>query len=304
MNQTLSTSRDNRDELAQYMREVKRTPLLTREEEFELATRLANDGDIDAAHRLVTANLRFVVKVAMEYRSYGMKTLDLVQEGNVGLMHAVRKFDPRRGYRLITYAVWWIRAYIQSYLLKGYSLVKLGTTQNQRKLFFKLPAANAELDAMHHGDLTTSEREGKLAKLLNVPVKEVRSMQMRTAARDFSLDITLDESSEATYMDLLPDDTALSTETDVANRELQEKLVVELADAMEQLNDREREVIRLRYLDDNPPTLREVGASWGVSRERARQVEAAARQKMKRYLLGRSQVLADVFVGVPAVAAV
>jgi RNA polymerase sigma-32 factor len=270
MNQTLSTSRDNRDELAQYMREVKRTPLLTREEEFELATRLANDGDIDAAHRLVTANLRFVVKVAMEYRSYGMKTLDLVQEGNVGLMHAVRKFDPRRGYRLITYAVWWIRAYIQSYLLKGYSLVKLGTTQNQRKLFFKLPAANAELDAMHHGDLTTSEREGKLAKLLNVPVKEVRSMQMRTAARDFSLDITLDESSEATYMDLLPDDTALSTETDVANRELQEKLVVELADAMEQLNDREREVIRLRYLDDNPPTLREVGASWGVSRERAR----------------------------------
>jgi len=303
MNQTLSTSRDNRDELAQYMREVKRTPLLTREEEFELATRLADDGDVEAAHRLVTANLRFVVKVAMEYRSYGMKTLDLVQEGNVGLMHAVRKFDPGRGYRLITYAVWWIRAYIQSYLLKGYSLVKLGTTQNQRKLFFKLPAANAELDAMHHGDLTTSEREEKLAELLNVPLKEVRSMQMRTAARDFSLDLTLDESSDATYMDMLPDDDALGTESSVAAREVQEKLVVELAAAMEQLNEREREVIRLRYLDDNPPTLREVGASWGVSRERARQIEAAARQKMKRFLLGRSQILSDVFVNVPAVAA-
>ncbi|MCP4503720.1 MAG: sigma-70 family RNA polymerase sigma factor [Deltaproteobacteria bacterium] len=303
MNQALSKTRDSRDELAQYMREVKRTPLLTRKEEFALAQRLADGGDVDAAHRLITANLRFVVKVAMEYRSYGIKTLDLVQEGNVGLMHAVRKFDPSRGYRLITYAVWWIRAYIQSYLLRGFSLVKMGTTQNQRRLFFKLPAANAELNVRYQGSLSGSEREEKLAEMLNVSLKEVRSMTLRTAARDFSLDMTLDDGNDSSYLDMLPDNDAPGTEVKVAAQELQENLIDELAAAMTHLNDREREIIRLRYLQDDAPTLREVGASWGVSRERARQIEAAARGKMKQFLLGQSKVLPDFLPGMQTLAA-
>jgi RNA polymerase sigma-32 factor len=280
----------NLDGLDTYMREVRRIPLLSRDEEQSLAERWAADADVDAAHKLVTSNLRFVVKVAMEYRSYGMRILDLVQEGNVGLMHAVRKFDPARGYRLITYAVWWIRAYIQTYLLRGYSLVKMGTTQAQRRLFFKLSAAQREMERnMWDEALSPEERHAYLADKLGVRAKDVSQMEMRMAARDFSLDLSLDEAGETTHLDMLESEVE-SSDAIVATRQMSAAIAIDLADAMESLNEREREVIELRYMQDEPPTLKEIGKSWGVSRERARQIEAAAREKLKKHLMANSRV--------------
>lgn len=283
--------------LDRYMTEIRRFPLLTREEENELAVRLRDEEDVDAAHHLVTSNLRFVVKVAMEYRNYGARLLDLVQEGNVGLMHAVRKFDPDRGYRLITYAVWWIRAYIQSYLLKAFSLVKVGTTQAQRRIFFRLGAAKNRLEQNMGADVTLlseSERHAELARSLGVRESEISEMEMRMSARDFSLDLALEEGGDATHLDVLPDELGPSSETVVAQRELDEGITVDLAAAMKTLSPREREVIELRYLSDDPPTLREVGARWGVSRERARQIEAVARDKLKKHLVNKSEVLREM----------
>lgn len=283
--------------LDQYMSEIRRFPLITREEEQELALRLRDDEDLTAAHALVTSNLRFVVKVAMEYRNYGARLLDLVQEGNVGLMHAVRKFDPDRGYRLITYAVWWIRAYIQSYLLKAFSLVKVGTTQAQRRIFFRLGAAKKHLEQSLGADvslLSDAERHEELAKALGVRVSEISEMEMRMSARDFSLDLALEEGGDATHLDVLPDDTGPSTEAVVAQREMDEGITGDLAEAIKTLSPREREVIELRYLTEDPPTLREVGARWGVSRERARQIEAVARDKLKKHLVQKSDVLREM----------
>lgn len=293
---TTSISRTFADPLDRYLQELRRFPLLTREQEYALAVRLRDDADVDAAQTLVTSNLRFVVKVAAEYRSYGVRTSDLVQEGNIGLMHAVKKFDPDRGYRLITYAVWWIRAYMQSYLVKAFSLVKLGTTQAQRKLFFRLGAAKNDLLQSHGADadkLTHEDRLQWLADALGVRPHEVDEMEMRLSARDFSLDLALDENGETTHLDVLPDEDQESGELATFRGELREGLRRELRAAMAELNEREREVIELRYLQDEPPTLREVGERWGVSRERARQIEAAARDKLKAFLLSHSRVLAD-----------
>lgn len=282
--------------LDRYMTEIRRFPLLTREEEQALAVRLRDEQDVDAAHRLVTSNLRFVVKVAMEYRNYGARLLDLVQEGNVGLMHAVRKFDPDRGYRLITYAVWWIRAYIQSYLLRAFSLVKVGTTQAQRRIFFRLGAAKNRLEQSLGSDvalLSDSERHTELARALGVRESDISEMEMRMSARDFSLDLALEEGGDATHLDVLPDDDGPSTEALVAQRELDEGISADLAEALKALSGREREIIELRYLSEDPPTLREVGARWGVSRERARQIEAVAREKLKKHLVHKSEVLKE-----------
>jgi RNA polymerase sigma-32 factor len=286
----------NQQGLDQYMSEVRRFNLLTREEEAALARKLRDDGDVEAAHKLVTSNLRFVVKVAMEYRSYGARMLDLVQEGNVGLMHAVRKFDPERGYRLITYAVWWIRAYIQSYLLKAFSLVKIGTTQAQRRIFFRLGAARKNMQYQlgdELDDMSPSERHAELADQLGVREKDVRSMEMRMSARDFSLDLALEENGDVTHLDVLTDDGP-TTESIVGAAELREGIADDLSEALKLLNPREREVIELRHLSDDKPTLKEVGKRWGVSRERARQIEAAAKDKLKKYLLNNSEVLKDM----------
>lgn len=284
-----------RDPLEQYLREVRRFPLLSREEEYALAVRLRDEDDIEAAHRLVTSNLRFVVKVALEYRSFG-RTLDLIQEGNVGLMHAVRKFDPDRGYRLITYAVWWIRAYIQSYLLRAWSLVKLGTTEAQRKLFFRLGAARKDLEQLYGPDvreLSDEERHRALARALGVKPAEVSEMEMRLSARDFSLDRALEEGGDTTYLDALADEGD-GAEAWVSERQAAEGLRRELLEALHDLSPREREIIELRYFSEKPPTLREVGERWGVSRERARQIEAQAREKLKKRLLSESRVLGDL----------
>lgn len=292
----------NQQGLDQYMSEVRRFKLITREEEAELARKLRDDGDVEAAHKLVTSNLRFVVKVAMEYRSYNARMLDLVQEGNVGLMHAVRKFDPERGYRLITYAVWWIRAYIQSYLLKAFSLVKIGTTQAQRRIFFRLGAARKNMQYQlgeELDDMSPSERHQELADQLGVREKDVSSMEMRMSARDFSLDLALEENGDVTHLDVLADDGA-NTEALVGAAELRAGISDDLADALKVLNEREREVIELRHLGDDKPTLREVGKRWGVSRERARQIEAAAKEKIKKHLLKNSAALRDMLPEVVA----
>lgn len=278
--------------LDQYMREVRRFPLLSRDEERELALRLREEDDVEAAHRLVTANLRFVVKVALEYRGYGARTLDLVQEGNVGLMHAVRKFEPDRGYRLITYAVWWIRAYIQSYLLKAFSLVKVGTTQAQRRIFFRLGAARNRLEqhlGVEASQLSDAERHAALAEALGVRESEVSEMEMRLSARDFSLDLALEEEGGTTHLDALPDAQSPSSESLVAHREMQQGIRSDLHAAIAELSPREREIIELRYLQDEPPTLREVGQRFGISRERARQIESVARERLRRHLLRRSE---------------
>lgn len=294
----MTPTAQDQDPLARYMSEVKRFPLLSREEEYELAIRLRDTGEREAAHALVTSNLRFVVKIAMEYRAYGMRVLDLVQEGNVGLMHAVKKFDPDRGYRLITYAVWWVRAYIQSHLVRTFSLVKLGTTQAQRKLFFRLKPAQRNLSEKQRvawESMSEEERCEKLAEHIGVRADDVAEMQMRLSGRDFSLDLALEEHGETTHLDLLVDPQGATGEAVVFDREFREKMREEFSAALSLLNAREREVIELRHLGETPPTLREVGERWGVSRERARQVEASAREKMKRYLLEKSKVLHDAF---------
>lgn len=276
---------------------VKRFSLITADEERDLALRFVETGDKDAAERLVTANLRFVTKVALEYKAYGLRILDLVQEGNLGLMHAVKKFDPSRGYRLITYAVWWIRAYIQAYILKQWSLVKIGTTQAQRKLFFKLKGATQRL-AGTEPDLCSDERRVQLAESLGVREQDVSMMEMRMAARDFSLDKPLDtDGGETTHVEMLPCDRP-GTFAKVFATESRAHLREDLRAALSGLNEREREIIMLRHLSDEPPTLREVGKRWGVSRERARQIEQNARNKIKRYLLKKSRVVADILPGV------
>jgi RNA polymerase sigma-32 factor len=294
----MTPTAQDKDPLARYMTEVKRFPLLSREEEYNLAIRLRDTGQREAAHALVTSNLRFVVKIAMEYRAYGMRILDLVQEGNVGLMHAVKKFDPDRGYRLITYAVWWIRAYMQSHLVRTFSLVKLGTTQAQRKLFFRLKPAKKHLSESQPADWDTmseEERCEKLAEHIGVRKEDVSEMQMRLSGRDFSLDLALEENGETTHLDLLVDAQSANSDALVFDKEFRERMREEFSAALSLLNAREREVIELRHLAETPPTLREVGERWGVSRERARQVEASVREKMKWYLLEKSKVLYDVF---------
>lgn len=295
---TALTKRD--DPLRVYMNEVKRFPLLSREQEYAYALALRDREDRRAAQALVTANLRFVVKIAQQYHAQGVRVLDLVQEGNLGLMHAVKKFDPDRGYRLITYAVWWIRAYIQSYLVHSWSLVKLGTTQAQRKLFFRLHGAQQAWERDEAAATTPSsarERHREIASWLGVRSDDVAEMELRLSARDFSLDLALDEDGQVTFLDTLPDPAQESGEVLVFRQEVREQLRAELAEALGTLSEREREVIELRHFHEEPPTLREVGERWGVSRERARQVEASAREKLKAYLLDRSRVLRDVLPG-------
>jgi RNA polymerase sigma-32 factor len=281
--------------LERYMAEIKRIPLLSREEEDRLARRYRDQGDVEAAHQLVTANLRFVVKVAYQFRSYGMRMLDLIQEGNLGLMRAVQKFNPDRGYRLISYAVWWIKAFLQAYILKTFSMVKLGTTQSQRKLFFRLRSARARLEQETRAageEMTPQARVERLAQELGVQDGEVIEMELRLAARDFSLDMEVGEESKETHLDLLPS-ASDSQEDVVANHEVRGLMRKDVNAALQTLNHKERLIVEQRLMNDDPPTLREIGDQWGVSRERARQIEASAIKKIRGYLSAHSEVLAD-----------
>ena len=264
------------DTFEHYMVQVNRFDLLSAEQEYDLAVRHMQDGDMDAAHRLVCANLRFVVKVANEYRGYGLRLLDLVQEGNVGLMMAVKKFDPSRGTRLITYAVWWIRAYIQNYIMRSWSLVKIGTTQMQKKLFFKLAQTrNALLNQ------TGSEDIEDIARELDVNQEIVVEMSQRMGRRDASLDVELTEGEGYTLLHTLPDKADNQETLLLANEE--RRLNTERTQAaLSILNPRERNIIKQRILADPPSTLQEIAEQYGVSRERIRQIEQNALQKLRK----------------------
>jgi len=264
------------DTFEHYMVQVNRFDLLSAEEEYDLAVRHMRDGDMDTAHRLICANLRFVVKVANEYRGYGLRLLDLVQEGNVGLMMAVKKFDPARGTRLITYAVWWIRAYIQSYIMRSWSLVKIGTTQMQKKLFFKLAQTrNALLNQ------TGAEDLGEIARELEVNEEVVAEMSQRMGRRDASLDVELTEGEGYTLLHTLPDKADDQETLLLANEE--HRLNVERTEAaLSILNPRECHIIKQRILADSPSTLQDLADEYGISRERIRQIEQNALQKLRK----------------------
>ena len=257
------------------MVQVNRFDLLSSEEEYELATRHMQDGDMEAAHLLVCANLRFVVKVANEYRGYGLRLLDLVQEGNIGLMMAVKKFDPTRGTRLITYAVWWIRAYIQNFIMRNWSLVKIGTTQLQKKLFFKLAQTRNALR-----NQTGTEDLSEIAQELEVNEAVVTEMTQRMHGRDSSLDVELTEGEGYTMVNTLVSDDANQEECLLAHEEQQ--LNSELAEkALANLKPRERHIIEQRILAEDPLTLQQLADELNVSRERIRQIEQNALQKLR-----------------------
>ncbi len=266
------------DNLTLYLTEINRFPLLSADEEMDLATRFRREGDLEAAHRLITSNLRFVVKIAGEYRSYGMKMLDLIQEGNIGLMMAVRKFDPEKGVRLISYAVWWIRAYIQNHIISAWSLLKIGTTQAQRKLFFKLnQAKQAIINMTGEGDLH--------AAAISLDVKDAEAQEMEQRLRgELSLDVEMFEGEGGgTFLESLPD---LRQNQEEMLAERQETTILEqnVASALENLNEKERFVIEQRVAAENPMTLQEIADHFSISRERVRQIEEGALKKMKRLL--------------------
>ncbi len=274
----MNTAIANIDSLDRYMVEINRYPLLSRQQEQALALRYVDQGDVRAAHELVVSNLRFVVKIAHEYRGYGLKLLDLVQEGNIGLMMAVKKFDPHKGYRLISYAVWWIRAYIQAFVLRSWSLVKIGTTRAQRKLFFRLRSETARAARESESGDDPTARE--LAERLAVPEAEVVDMEMRLAARDFSLDAKLGEGSSKSHLDALVS-TEDSQEVAFGREEERALLRGKVDEALEHLDERERYIVENRLMSDEPQTLQELGDAFKVSRERARQIETRVIAKLR-----------------------
>jgi len=269
------------DSLSTYLSEISQYALLTQPEEQALARRFRS-GDLAAGHQLVTSNLRFVVKVAYEYRSYGFKMSDLIQEANIGLMKAVQKFDPDKGIRLISYAVWWIRAYLQNYILKSWSLVKLGTTQAQRRLFFALARTRRELEKLGANDGTIVNAE-EIARKLNVKASEVREMEQRMGGRDLSLDAPMGEDGDATHLDFVESEAA-SHADEVADRQEAQMNRERIQRALARLDPRERFIIEQRVMSDAGMTLSELGEHFGFSRERARQLEIRAKDKLKAEL--------------------
>ena len=273
------------DNLQKYFAEIRSFRVLAPEEEYQLAVKFYEEKDLEAAHSLVTSNLRFVVKIAGEYRSYGMRMLDLIQEGNVGLMMAVRKFNPYKGFRLISYAVWWIRAYIQNYIISTWSLLKIGTTQAQRKLFFKLKQAKNTIKNMFGDDDVP-------AASLSLDVKESEFLEMEQRLRgDFSLDSELVTGDGYSLMDSLADDR-MNQEEMLAENQSAAILAREVSQAVARLNEKERFVIEHRVSAEEPMTLQEIADHFSISRERVRQIEEGALKKMKTLLLPvASQVL-------------
>lgn len=266
-----------KNSLETYLAQINQFPLLTPEEEFQLAVRYYKYKDIAAAHKLITSNLRFVVKVALEYRSYGVKLVDLIQEGNIGLMMAVKKFNPYKGYRFISYAIWWIRAYIQNFIIKTWSLVKIGTTQAQKKLFYKIGKIRKALES---GDGDEKKYE-VLAKDFDVHKEDIMEMEQRMASRDLSLDSTFDEEGELTHLELLQEESPNQEEM-LARQQEEEIREREVQKALKRLNEKEAYVIKHRIMADEPLTLQEIGNHLKLSRERVRQIESEALKKLRR----------------------
>lgn len=268
-----------------YLSEINHFPLLSPEEEHQLAVRFREEGDIEAAHKLVTCNLRFVVKIAHEYSAYGLRMSDLIQEGNIGLMTAVKKFDPYKGIRLISYAVWWIRAMIQSFILRSWSLVKIGTTQAQRKLFYKLSQTKRALSQMLRGssqEFLEEPSRDLIAKKLHVRDQDVEEMELRMKGHDTSLDTPLSDDSRTTALDLLvsPD----NQEEALARAEENDHVRARVKDALTTLNEKERYIVEKRLMNDEPMTLQEIGDHYKISRERARQLEERAKMKLRNFI--------------------
>jgi RNA polymerase sigma-32 factor len=268
--------------LARYLQEIRKFPMLEAEEEYMLAKRWREHGDSEAAHRLVTSHLRLVAKIAMGYRGYGLPLNELISEGNVGMMQAVKRFDPERGFRLATYAMWWIRAAIQEYILHSWSLVKIGTTAAQKKLFFSLRKIKTHMKAMEEGDLTP-ENVKKIARDLNVAEVDVINMNRRLASPDQSLNAPLrsDGDGDGEWQDWLIDEED-NQEIRLAETQESERRQRMLERAMASLNERERDILSERRLRDEPMTLEDLSQKYGISRERVRQIEVRAFEKLQK----------------------
>jgi RNA polymerase sigma-32 factor len=270
--------------LNRYLAEIRKFPLLTPEQEYMLARRFQEHGDNEAAAQLVTSHLRLVAKIAMGYRGYGLPVSELISEGNIGLMQGVKKFEPERGFRLATYAMWWIRASIQEFILRSWSLVKMGTTAAQKKLFFNLRRMKNNLAAFEDGDLSP-EHLTKIATDLGVTEEEVTSMNRRMSmGGDTSLNVPMGEDGDSQWQDLLGDDGPLQDErvAEAQERDVRHSL---LSEALESLNERERHILTERRLTDDPKTLEDLSQVYDVSRERVRQIEVRAFEKLQKAML-------------------
>jgi RNA polymerase sigma-32 factor len=266
--------------LTRYLEEIRRFPMLEPQNEYMLAKRWREHGDRDAAHKLVTSHLRLVAKIAMGYRGYGLPISEVISEGNVGLMQAVKRFEPEKGFRLATYAMWWIKAAIQEYILRSWSLVKMGTTANQKKLFFNLRKAKSKISALEEGDLRPDQVK-LIAKRLGVTEQDVVDMNRRLGG-DVSLNAPIREDGDSgEWQDWLVDDVS-DQETRLAESEESDNRRKALGDALSVLNERERRIFEARRLADDPITLEDLAAEFGVSRERVRQIEVRAFEKVQR----------------------
>ena len=278
--------------LSRYLQEIRKFPLLEPEEEYMLAKRWREHDDRDAAHKLVTSHLRLVAKIAMVYRGYGLPPAELVSEGNIGLMQAVKRFEPEKGFRLATYAMWWIRASIQEYILRSWSLVKLGTTANQKKLFFNLRKVKNQIKAIEEGDLHP-DNVAEIARRLGVPENDVISMNRRLTTSDQSLNAPLrsDGDGDGEWMDWLVDDEMDQESKLVQSDELDHRRDM-LASAMQSLNEREQHILTERRLKEDPATLEELSQDYGISRERVRQIEVRAFEKLQKAMKASAADLA------------
>jgi RNA polymerase sigma-32 factor len=266
--------------LSRYLQDIRKFPLLEPEEEYMLAKRWKEHEDQEAAAKMVNSHLRLVAKIAMGYRGYGLPLGEIISEGNVGLMQAVKRFEPEKGFRLATYAMWWIRASIQEYILRSWSLVKIGTTAAQKKLFFNLRRMKGEIKALEEGDLNKENLE-KIATTLDVSEEEVINMNRRMSGPDSSLNAPLRADSEGEWQDWLVDDSD-NQETILADQEEMNERRKMLLEAMEILNDRERKILAARRLQEDPQTLEELSQEFGISRERVRQIEVRAFEKLQK----------------------
>jgi RNA polymerase sigma-32 factor len=270
-----------------YLQEIRKFPMLEKEEEYMLGKAWREHGDSEAAHKLVTSHLRLVAKIAMGYRGYGLPTNEIISEGNVGLMQAVKRFEPEKGFRLSTYAMWWIRAAIQEYVLRSWSMVKMGTTAAQKKLFFNLRKIKGQIKAVEEGDLHP-ENVTKIATRLNVSEEEVVNMNRRLAAHDHSLNAPLKADSEGEWQDFLVDEET-DQETLLADSEELGFRRDMLGTAMDKLNDREKHIFTERRLKDEPSTLEQLSQHYGISRERVRQIEVRAFEKVQKSVRGMAR---------------
>lgn len=277
--------------LNRYLSEIRKFPMLAKDEEFMLAKSWQEHQDPKAAHKLVTSHLRLVAKIAMGYRGYGLPVGEVISEGNVGLMQAVKKFDPDRGFRLATYAMWWIKASIQEYVLRSWSLVKMGTTAAQKKLFFNLRKVKSEISALEEGDLRHEQVE-QIATKLGVSEQDVINMNRRMSSPDSSLNAPLRASEgESEWQDWLVDDKQVSQETVLADNEEYDQRMTLMKAAMGELNAREKEILTERRLKDNPTTLEDLAERFGVSRERVRQIEVRAFEKLQKAMISANAAM-------------